>query len=288
MTMRLQTAYPAPPDPPERPEGVVSEPGWPWWYGPVAVLAGIAVAGVVTVLLGLVLGLTGAIDPNASGPGPLLTMVGTLVFDAIFVGTAVLFAAIKRRPEPWHFGFRRTRFWPAVGWAVLGMVSFYVFAGIYSVLVPINAEQTVTQDLGLRRGGLLLLLGGVLVIVVAPIAEEVFFRGFFYKALRTSLPVLPAALIDGALFGLIHFTGPDSLLILPILGMLGFVFCLVYERTGSLYPVIGLHALNNTVAFGVQTGTGEAWIVGGAIGTAAIACCMLLPRFAWRAAPAGR
>jgi membrane protease YdiL (CAAX protease family) len=288
MTMQLQTAYPAPPNPPERPEGVVPEPGWPWWYGPVAVLAGIAVAAVVTVVLGLVLGLTGAVDPKASGPGPLLTIVGTLVFDAIFVATAVLFAAIKRRPEPWHFGLRRTRFWPAVGWAVLGLFSFYVFAGIYSILVPITTEQTVTQDLGLREGGVLLLLGGLLVIVVAPVAEEVFFRGFFYKALRTSLPVLPAAVIDGALFGLIHFTGPDSLTILPILGVLGFVFCLVYERTGSLYPVIALHALNNTAAFGFQTGTGEAWIVGGAIGAAAIAGCMVLPRFAWRAAPAGR
>ena len=35
------------------------------------------------------------------------------------------------------------------------------------------------------------------VIVVAPVAEEIFFRAFFYRALRTRLPVWSAALIDG-------------------------------------------------------------------------------------------
>ena len=57
--------------------------------------------------------------------------------------------------------------------------------------------------------------GAFLVVVIAPIAEEVFFRGFFYRALRTSLPIWLAVLIDGAVFGVIHYTGPDSLTILP-------------------------------------------------------------------------
>jgi membrane protease YdiL (CAAX protease family) len=286
MTMQPQTAYPAPPHPPELPVGATPEPGWPWWYGPLGFLAALAVGAILSVLLGIVLGLTGAVDPDAARPGPVLTIAGTLVLDAVFVGTALLFARMKRPPKAWHFGLRRTSFWPAVGWAALGFLSFYLFTIVYSLLVQPSSEQTVTQDLALREGGLALILGGLLVIVVAPVAEEIFFRGFFYKALRTNLPVLLAALIDGVLFGAIHYTGPDSLLTLPILGGLGIMFCLVYERTGSLYPVIALHALQNTIAFGVQTGTGEAWIAGGAIGVAAIAGCMLAPRFAWRTAPA--
>ena len=286
MTMQPQTAYPASPDLPERPAAAAAEPGWPWWYSFVGFASAAVAALVVTILLGVVLGAAGVIDPNAGAPGPVLTIAGTLVLDAIFVGTAIAFARIKRRPRAWHFGLRRTRLWPAVGWAALGIVSFYVFVIVYSLLVQPTAEQTVTQDLGLRQGGLFLVLGGLLVIVVAPVAEEFFFRGFFYKALRTSIPVLPAALIDGLIFGGIHYTGPQSLVMLPILGVLGFMFCLVYERTGSLYPVIALHALQNTIAFGVQTETAEAWIVGGAIGIATIAACMIVPRFAWRAAPA--
>ena len=50
-----------------------------------------------------------------------------------------------------------------------------------------------------------------------------------------------------------------------MLALLGFMFCLVYERTGSLFPVIALHALNNAIAYGVQTdGDGTAVsLVGG-------------------------
>jgi uncharacterized protein len=288
MTVQPQTAYPAPPEPPELPAAAAADPGWPWWYGPVAFLAAALVAVVVVAVLGLVLGATGVIDPTKANPGPALTIPGTLILDAVFVGTALLFARIKRPPKAWHFGLRRTRFWRAVGWALLGYASFWVFLVVYSLLVAQRAEQTVAQELGLREGGLLLLIGGFLVIVVAPVAEEVFFRGFFYKALRTNLRILPAALLDGLLFGAIHFTGdPSSLLtVVPVLGVLGFTFCLVYERTGSLYPVIALHVFQNTIAFGVQTGTDAAWTVGGAIGTAAIVGCMLVPRFAWRTAPA--
>jgi uncharacterized protein len=91
-----------------------------------------------------------------------------------------------------------------------------------------------------------------MLICVAPVAEEFFFRGFFYRALRTRYPVLPAALIDGLLFGVVHydFSGADALLFLPPLASLGLLFCLVYERTGSLYPVIAMHALNNAIAYG--------------------------------------
>ena len=291
MSVQSRAGYSPPPDPPERPEGVAPSdpsPRWPWWFGPVAMLAGGSAAVIVSVLMGLVLGAAGAVDPEDPTSMPLVTIVGTVVFDAIFVAAAVLFAAIKRRPRAWHFGLRRTRFWPAVGLAALGMASFYAFAAVYSLLVPVDAEQTVTQDLGLRQGGLLLVLGGILVVAVAPVAEELFFRGFFYKALRTNLSILPAALIDGALFGLIHFTGPDSVLILPVLAILGFAFCLVYERTGSLYPVIALHALNNAIALGVQTGTGEAWLVAVSVGAVTVAACALAPRFIGRPAPAMR
>jgi uncharacterized protein len=62
----------------------------------------------------------------------------------------------------------------------------------------------------------------------------------------------------------------------PPLGVLGVVFCLVYERTGSLFPVIALHALNNALAFGVQA---EGWEVSAVLGPVMIAACALVPRF---------
>jgi membrane protease YdiL (CAAX protease family) len=242
---------------------------------------------VVSTIVGLVAVAVGAGDP-AEDSESLTTIVLTALIDAVLVGAAVYFASLTLRPKPWHFGLRRTRFWPAVGWAALGLLAFVVFVTVYGAIVQPDAEQSVTQDLGLREGMATLVLGGILVVVVAPVAEEVFFRGFFYRSLRSSLGIWSAAAITGVLFGLIHIdpTSVDTIQLVPVLAFLGFVFCLVYERTGSLYPVIALHSLNNVLAFGVQTSRDEAWIVGGALGLVAVTGCVLLPRFAWRTAPA--
>jgi hypothetical protein len=195
----------------------------------------------------------------------------------IFIGTAVLFASFTAKPRPEHFGLRRTPFWPTVGWAALGLVSFYVLAGLYTAIVQPDTEQTVTQDLGADQGTLGMIAAGVMIICVAPVAEEFFFRGFFYRALRSRYSVLAAALIDGLLFGAIHwdFSTADGLLIIPPLGALGFIFCLVYERTGSLYPVIALHALNNAIAFGVTVEDPGVSLV---LGPLMLLACALAPR----------
>jgi hypothetical protein len=123
-----------------------------------------------------------------------------------------------------------------------------------------------------------------MVICVAPVAEEFFFRGFFYRALRSRYTVLVAAGIDGLLFGIIHFdfSSADALLIVPPLALLGFIFCLVYEQTGSIYPVIALHALNNAIAYAVTVD--EAW-VSAALGPLMLLACATVPR-AQRAAMA--
>jgi uncharacterized protein len=263
----LQPAQP--PEPPELPEGVA--PRWPAWYAG----AGFLVALIGTLIaVGVVAAATGA---GTDDDDPAFTIIATLLQSLIFIGTAVLFASFSRRPKPWHFGLRRTTFWPALGWAALGMVSFYVLAAVYTALVSPDAEQTVAQDLGADEGTFGLIAAGFMVICVAPFAEEFFFRGFFYRALRSKYSVIVAALIDGVLFGVIHydFSGADALLILPPLAVLGFMFCLVLEKTGSLWPVIGLHAFNNSIAYGVAVEDASVSLV---LGPLMLAACMLLPR----------
>jgi membrane protease YdiL (CAAX protease family) len=234
---------PPPPERPELPAG--AGPRWPAWYAGV----GFLVALILTlVVVGIVAAATGASTTDVT---PTFTVVATFLQGVIFIGTAVLFASFTGKPRPEHFGLRRTPFWPTVGWAAVGLASFYVLAWLYTVIVQPDTEQTVAQDLGADQGTIGMIAAGFMVICIAPVAEEFFFRGFFYRALRSRYSVLAAALIDGLLFGAIHwdFSTADGLLIIPPLAALGFIFCLVYERTGSLYPVIALHALNNAIAF---------------------------------------
>jgi uncharacterized protein len=267
---------PPPPDLPELPEGTA--PRWPAWYAGV----GFLVALIATlVVVGIVAAATGATTDDED---PTFTIIATFLQGMIFIGTAVLFASFTRKPRPEHFGLRPTRLWPAAGWAALGMLSFYALVALYSVIVQPDAEQTVAQDLGADQGTFGMIAAGFMVICVAPFAEEFFFRGFFYRALRTRWPVLGAAAIDGLLFGVIHydFSGADALLILPPLGILGFIFCLVYERTGSIYPVIAMHAFNNAIAFAVTIEDGSVSLV---LGPLMLLACATIPR-AQRAAVA--
>ena len=93
---------------------------------------GLLAAGIAWAVLGVD-------DPGTS---PEAIIFGTFLLDGSLVAVALLFASFVRRPRPWHFGLRRTAFWPAVGWAALGIFSFYVFAAVYSVILQPDVEQT--------------------------------------------------------------------------------------------------------------------------------------------------
>jgi membrane protease YdiL (CAAX protease family) len=260
---------PPPPDRPELPDGAA--PRWPAWYAGI----GFLVALIATMLVvGILAAATGA---TADDEDPTFTIVATFLQGLIFIGTAVMFASFTRKPKPEHFGLRPTRLWPAAGWAALGMLTFYLLVAVYSVVVQPDAEQTVAQDLGADQGTFGLIAAGFMVVCVAPVAEEFFFRGFFYRALRSRWSPLGAAAIDGLLFGVIHydFTGADALLILPPLGILGFIFCLVYERTGSIYPTIAMHSLNNAIAYGVTVHDASVSLV---LGPLMLLACATIPQ----------
>jgi membrane protease YdiL (CAAX protease family) len=260
---------PPPPDRPERPEG--APPRWPPWFAGVGFLVSFVATQVVVLIVALA---TGA---NLDDENSTFTVVATFLQGVVFIGTGVMFASFVEKPRAEDFGLRPAPFWPTVKWAALGLISFYVLAAVYSAAVHPDTQQTVAQDLGANDGGLARIAAGFMIICIAPIAEEFFFRGFFYRALRSRYSVLVAALADGILFGAIHwdFSSADTLLIVPPLAALGFVFCLVYERTGSLYPVIALHALNNAIAFGATVEDPGVSLV---LGPLMLVACTLAPR----------
>jgi uncharacterized protein len=256
------------PDPPELPDG--ARPAWPPWHAPVALfgaLGAISVAGVPLVPVILISDLS----DDAAG---IALLVLLLVQDSLFVVAALFLASSKLRLRPWHFGIRATPLWPTVGWTALAFALMLGFELGYIELLQVDA--TNVEELGEDS-----LVAGfavaMAVIVVAPVAEEVFFRAFFYRALRTRLSVWPAALIDGAVFGSLHFQGLDTAVILPVIAVVGVGQCLVYERTGSLFAVIAIHAAFNTVAmFPIVP------VTAGVMGAAVILACALAPLAAGR------
>jgi membrane protease YdiL (CAAX protease family) len=263
----------APPDPPELPAGADPQPRWPARYAPIGFLVGFAITIAVSVVAAVIAAAAGA-DLDGDTP-PALVVVLTLLQAVILAGTALFLASRTRPPRAWHFGLRRAPFWRSLGWTALGFGGFLLFVAVYSAIVSPEGEQSVTDDLGAKDSTLAMIAAGFVIVVVAPIAEEFFFRGFFYRALRSRLGILAAAGIDGLVFGLIHFTGAGTLELLPVLGFLGFVFCLVYERTGTLYTVIALHSLNNAIAYGYSVESAGVSLV---LGPLMLLGCALGPR----------
>lgn len=86
----------------------------------------------------------------------------------------------------------------------------------------------------------------VAAVVVAPVVEEIVFRGLVYRFLRQRTGVASSAIVSGALFSAVH----GYLVVLPALFIFGVALALVTERYASIVPAIVLHATKNALALG--------------------------------------
>jgi membrane protease YdiL (CAAX protease family) len=81
-------------------------------------------------------------------------------------------------------------------------------------------------------------------VIVAPVAEEMFYRGLFYNALRQRLHPILAAPLQAVVFGVLH---PFGLANAAAIAMAGLVLAVVYEWRKTLLAPILLHAAVNGV-----------------------------------------
>ena len=229
------------PDRPEMPEGADPFPRWPAWFAAAGFVIGIGAGVVAAVLLLPALAfVTWGLGVDTDDSLPVLELVATLFQDIGWVVGALVLAGTVGKVKGWHFGFQRPRLGPAVGWSVVAILAYIAITLIYTLLLDPESQEPI--ETGERYGTL---IGScVIIIVVAPIFEEIFFRGFLYRILRGRLGLWPALVIGGSLFGAVHATSGGPLAV-ALIAPLGFLLCLIYERSGSLYPCIALHALNN-------------------------------------------
>ena len=250
---------PAPPlAPPPSPAPVRrgDEPDWPLWTAPAAVLLGLGLGILATILVEI---LAAAGGGSVSHPTPAASIAGDIVFDLAFVVAALYFAGLRGPVPAAVFGFR----WPGLKPAVLGVLaagaSYYVVTTVYANLLGLKSKEKLPSELGVDHSTAALVGAAVFVCVLAPIAEEFFFRGFIFGVLRRMRIVVAgrqlgpwvAAVLTGILFGLAHTGSASSQYLVP-LGFLGFVLCLLRWRTGSLYPCMALHSINNSLALGIN------------------------------------
>jgi membrane protease YdiL (CAAX protease family) len=226
---------------------VTGRAGWRPWTAWAAIIAGFGMTLVGALVVAIVAATFGA---SISHPSPGVNIGLTLFQNIALIGSALIFSTLAGRPRADDFGLRRPPLPLAIGLLLAIWVGFYVISAIWMTALGLDEHQTLPDELGAHDSALNLALVVVLITVIAPLGEELFFRGFFFGALRNWKGWLPAAIITGIVFGAIHIGSAPIGFTVP-LAFFGFGLCLLYQRTGSLYPCIALHALNNSVAFGL-------------------------------------
>ena len=266
---------------------LTGQAGWRPWTAWVALITALGFAIVGGGVIALVAAAGGA---SLEEPPPGVTLGGTFLQDFAMIGAALLFAHFAGRPTGADFGLSRPRIGRAARLALGVWFGFFLFSWLWSLALGLDEEQTLPDALGIDGGALQLALVIVLITVLAPLGEEILFRGYFFGALRNWKGWLPAAIVTGLVFGAIHIGSAPVGYTVP-LAFFGFGLCVLYERTGSLYPCIGLHALNNSVALGVL----QKWTAGeiallmlGALVASLAVARMLAATLDGRALTAGR
>lgn len=112
------------------------------------------------------------------------------------------------------------------------------------ILLPfgIQAQEPVVPLFGSGVNGFISAF--VVAAIIAPIVEEIVFRGFLFRGLASRYPLGVAVAVSGAIFGGIHL----QLFAFPVLFLLGILLALLYKATESLWAPILMHFCINAIA----------------------------------------
>jgi membrane protease YdiL (CAAX protease family) len=174
--------------------------------------------------------------------------LAALSVELTLIGAAYL-RLIRSGQTSWRgLGFDRQRIGIDIIYGLgYGVLTFVVSALLQSLLELIGIHQTQLHELSWIRDldipGFLLLFA--LGAIGAPLAEELYFRGYVFTAYLRDKGPIAAYLLSGLVFAGLHLN-KEALLPIFILGMM---LAWIYRRSNSIIPSITAHALNNGVAF---------------------------------------
>lgn len=130
------------------------------------------------------------------------------------------------------------------------------FAGCTLIVIALSFMSS-QSELGLEhQAGTAVILSLIAAVMVAPVAEEIVFRGYLYSSMFSTFKRKKERLVVNAML----FAAAHVFLVQFILGaeipyyifVLGYLLAKLYEESRSVLPCIVLHALNNGLVFGID------------------------------------
>ncbi len=225
----------------------------PWSIRDVLLASGAVVSAVIVTIAvaSLLLRLAGEDDDWLSEgkllgfPAPLAL---ALLLEAFFLGAVYFYAGVKRAATIQQLGFLppkgRKPYLLALGAWIAGIVALAVWSlltemiGIDLLKIPEPANELVDYS------GVQLAFSIIVIGLFGPFCEEIFFRGFALPVFARRYGLWGGILISAALFSAFHF----SIGALVPIFIFGIVLAWLYVRTGSIYPSMVAHAVQNIVA----------------------------------------
>lgn len=181
----------------------------------------------------------------------LRMIINTFILNITVIALVIFAVTIACKQNLKSLGLSRKDWMKNVIMGIVGYVAllptlFLIILVVFVLARKLNYQPPVQPlfDLFLvEQRGVIIILSVILITVLGPIGEEIFFRGFMYKAIRNKISISCALILSAAIFAGLH----NNLIgFFPIMA-LAMLLAYLYEKSGSLIPSITAHIIHNSL-----------------------------------------
>ncbi|WP_042351321.1 CPBP family intramembrane glutamic endopeptidase [Bacillus massiliigorillae] len=173
------------------------------------------------------------------------TLMGLTIAIVLLVGIYL----IVLRPK--KLSFREVGVKPFLlkDWKTIILLTVILMVGsvilvVLTSLLGNTIENSKTEAIQQNVTFLTVSIAFISAAVISPIYEEIFYRGFVYRWLRTRIGFVGAILLSSLIFTIIHIPTYNAM---PVNFLSGIIFALAYERTNSIWPSVIIHGVTNGI-----------------------------------------
>lgn len=191
-------------------------------------------------------------------------IIANIIISAFLVGMVVSLVAWRVRPVQW-LGLRWKQWYLAlfIGpsavilmWLMLGLLNWCGYIAWMESLIGESSVQDAVKMLRESGDAMIVGLMAFSAVLLAPVAEEIIFRGYLYPVAKKFSNVRIGMLFSALVFAVGHGNAP---LLLPLF-LLGMILAAAYEWTGSLWASISVHLCFNAATVAIQLAVRAGWL----------------------------
>lgn len=173
------------------------------------------------------------------------TLMGFTIAVVLVLG--VYFIALRPQKLSWSEVGIKT--FAVKDWKIIVLFSLIFMIGAVIIMVLTSFigntwENSKTEAMRQNITFFTVLIAFISAAVISPIYEEIFYRGFIYRWLRTRVGFIGAITLSSAIFTIIHIPTYNAM---PVNFFGGILLALAYERTNSIWPSILIHGITNGI-----------------------------------------